>query len=893
MREPLADKRPPAIGGVTHLLWKSQFRFLKRHRPQTLLAILGIALGITVVTAVDLTNTSAYRSFELSYQRVMGSATHQVVGGSQGLDEQLYQRLRIELLPYYAQLQAAPVIQTHVHLAGRPHHILQLLAIDPIAEAPFRRFLNPGLTEATEQSPKQLPEQGASGQNLSVRFMLQAGSALLSSITARQLDIKPGDNLRVADNGRILEVTIIGLIGDDHTPQFNNLLLMDIGHAQQLLQRPGKLDRIDLKIPRSQLTEIRQRLASLLPVYAQLETTAAGERQTASLLESFQLNLQALGLLTLLVGIFLINNTMNSFVLQRQLLFARLRALGVERRQLATGILAESLLLGSLGILMGLPLGIGLSQVLLELNTQTINDHYYIVSINHLFLSPVVFIKACTLGLVVTLAAAALPAYRAARQSPSQQLQRMSQEQPLLSPRAKTAAITLLFIATLALALIKSSGLPGGFIAIFCLQVAASLLAPSLLKALARWLSQLLPAATHIAVKMAVRDTGRNLSRTGVAAVALLIAVASVNGIGIMIESFRGTLSQWLQTRVNADAYVRPLKTSAIHQRQFLPESVIQRLRQNPQISATSLYVDFPTTLYIDTHTPTRVELVGAELPPGARRGYRFLHQWDRNPEAIWRAFDRGGILVGEPLANRLSLSVNDQIQLATDRGIKSFKIAGIYYDYGSVQGRVLVNRKQLLRYWDRTGVETLGLYFDPDTAPARRRDLLDRLQQQEAAVPLVLRHSAQVLSQGLAVFDRTFRITQALRLLVLAVALIGIVSALSSLQLERRQELKHLRALGFTRAQRLSLQLFQAALLGVFIGLLAIPLGQGLAWMLVKVINLRAFGWTMVLQPQWDLCLQNLALTLTAAVVAALLAQSPPLARFNTRHAMPLGGQE
>ncbi len=889
MREPLPDNHPPAIGGIPRLLWKSQLRFLLRHRLQTLLAILGIALGITVVTAVDLTKASAYRSFELSYQRVMGSATHHVVGGSHGLDEQLYQRLRMELLPYYAQLQAAPVIQTHVHPEGRPHHILQLLAIDPIAEAPFRRFLNPGLADATEQPP----EQNTGDQNLSIRFMLQAGSALLSSITARQLDIEPGDHLRLADNGRILEVTIIGLIGDSHTPQFNNLLLMDIGHAQQLLQRPGKLDRIDLKIPRSQLTEVRQRLASLLPEYAHLETAAAAERQTASLLESFQLNLQALGLLTLLVGIFLINNTMNSFVLQRQLLFARLRALGVERRQLATGILAESLLLGSLGILIGLPLGIWLSQMLLEVNTQTINDHYYIASINHLFLSPLVFIKACALGLMVTLAAAALPAFRAVRQTPSQQMQRMSQEQHVLSPRVKAAGITLFFLATLALVTIKSSGLYGGFIAIFCLQMAASLLAPSLLKALARWLSQLLPATTPLAAKMAVRDTARNLSRTGVAAVALLIAVASVNGIGIMIESFRGTLSLWLQTRVNADAYVRPLKTSSIHQRQFLPERVIQRLREHPQISDSSLYVDFPATLYSNAHPPTRVELVGAELPPAARRGYRFLSQWKRDPDAIWQAFDQGSILIAEPLANRLSLNVDERIQLATDRGIKPFDIAGIYYDYGSVHGRVLLNRMQMLNFWDRSGVETLGLYFNPDIPLTQRPDLLDLLQQQAAPVPLVMRDSTQVLRQGLAVFDRTFSITQALRLLVLAVALIGIVSALSSLQLERQQELKHLRALGFTRIQLLSQQLFQAALLGTFIGLLAIPLGQGLAWMLVKVINLRAFGWTMALQPQWELCLQNLALTLIAAVAAALLAQSPPLARFNIRRAMPLGGQE
>ena len=857
----------------SRLLWRSQLRFLRQHRLQTLLAILGIALSITVVVAVDLTKTSAQRSFETSYQRVMGSATHQLLGGSHGLNEALYRRLRMELRPYFSGLEAAPVIQTHVHIAGRPQHLLQLLAVDPIAEAPFRSYL----TQSPVASATPSAASGTDGNNLR-RLLTEPGTALLSAATAQQLQLAPGDQLQIDDNGRQLTLKIIDLIGEAGQSQYQNLLLIDIGSAQQLLQRPGQLDRIDLKLPRHQLADVKRRLLPLLPAAVRLEATAAGEQHTASLIDSFQLNLQALSLLTLLVGVFLIHNTINSFVLQRQLLYARLRALGVQQSQLVRGIFAEAALLAVLGLALGLPLGIGLSHWLLALTSQTINDHYYTTSLNQLFLSPLVFIKASALGLGAATLAAALPAYQAKHQTAGQQLRRIGQEQPLLPYRTRAAIIIALLLCGAGLSVWQSSGLIGGFAAVFCLLLCVALLTQPLLKQLLELLSRLCAGALPLAGRMALRDTRRNLSRTGIAAMALLIAVASANGIGVMIESFRGSLSQWLLLRVNADAYVRPVKTSSVQQRLFVPEDLIQAVNHHPTVHAVSLYLDFPATALLDDGRSAEVDLVAAELPSEARAGYRFLPHWGQSDTTAWQAFERGELLIAEPLANRLSLQPGDTLQLQSDQGAVSFSVGAIYYDFGSVRGRVLLKRQRLLQFWDRPGIETLGLYFDPHLSAQERDEQVNALKQlaSAAVTPVgILRNSGQVVTMGLAVFDRTFSITQALRLLVLAVALIGIVSALSSLQLERQGEMNSLRALGFSRGQLLSQQLGQALLLGLFVGALAIPLGQLLAWMLLKVINLRAFGWTMALQPHWLLGLQNLAFSATAAVLAALVCQS------------------
>jgi len=842
----------------------SHWRYLWRHRLQTSLAIIGIALGVTVVVAVDLTNDSANRSFRLSYQRVMGSASHHIVGGRQGVSEATYHQLRMKILPYYADIHAAPVIQTYVNLAEHPQRILQLLAIDPVAETPFRRYINQGLDGT---------------QNLTTAFMLQPNTALLSATTAEQLGIDSGHSLAIEHNGHVTSLKIIGVMGNSNDYQYNNLLVMDIGNAQQMFGREGYLDRIDLRTDinasKKQIQTFLQQLSQQLPAELRIEATEAGQRSTLSLTESFQLNLQALSLLTLMVGLFLIYNTMHSFVMQRRLLMGRLRALGVLQQQIYRAILSEALILGFIGTLIGLPLGLYLATFLLELASQTINDHYYVTTVNRLFFSPVIVFKGISLGLLVTVIAAWAPAYRAARIPPAEQLQRISQERPQWQRSVRVFALVLLVSTGIATAWYNNSGVIGGFVAIFCLLMVSALLTPQLLQGLTWLLARLMPQRKVLAWNMAVRDTRRNLSRTGVAAMALLVAVTSTNGIGVMVASFRDTLALWLQARVNAEAYVRPAKSASIHQQQFVPPTVIVQLQQYPGIADLSLFVDFPVTLSLpDGPEQTfTAQLTAAALPAQARRGYQFLPQWPpRQPIDHWHAFDRGELLISETLANKRQLAVGDALILLTDRGPASFTIGGIYYDYGSEHGRILLQHDQLQNHWHNTGIETVGLYLDLGGTPDVKSELLNQLLRTlPATPPLLLFQSQDVVTLGLGVFDRTFAITHALRLLALCVAMVGIFSALSSLQLERLEELYTLRSLGFTRSQITTQQLTQAGLLGLFVGLLAIPLGQALAWVLINVVNLRAFGWSMTLQPQWATCLENLLLATAASLVASV----------------------
>lgn len=831
------------------LLFLSHWRYLLQHRLQTALAVLGIALGVTVVVAINLTISSANNSFRISYQQVAGSSTHQIQGGSQGISEVSYRRLRSKLLPYYNDIHAAPVIQRHVNLYGQPEWVLQVLAIDPIAEMTFRRYLG---TESVVS------------EEINTDFMLRSNTVLLSHYTARQLGLNVGDQLDIESNGQALALNIIGLIGDVEDSQYSNLLVMDIGNAQDLFDAHGSIDHIDLKVNEADEVEFIQRLQPLLPVAARLVDARGGFQRTVSLTDAFEMNLQALGLLALLVGIFLIYNTMNGFVVQRGVLFGRMRALGVSQRQIYAAILSEVLLVGSAGTALGLPLAIYLAQHLLLMASQTINDHYYVTTVTQLYLSPFVLMKGVGVGIGATFIAGWAPARRAANTSACQQLQRIAQEQSALQFKRYYAYVALVLVLIgSGFFYIEASGVFGGFVTIVCLLLIAALITPSLIAGVTKIITRL---SLPLPVKMALRGTGRNLSRTSVAAMALLIAVASTNGIGTMVESFRYTVSQWMQARINADIYVRPMKSSSIHQRQFVPGDIVEKLQQHEGLLGVSLFIDFPTSIAGEA-----VELMAAELPPSAQRGYQFLPQWPSSSEdAIWQGFYRGELLISEPLANKRKLAVGDNLVLDTDRGPQPFRIAAVFYDYGSEHGRLLMQRSHLLKYYDRPGVEAVGLYLSAEQKADAT--FVQTLQQElKSSEPLVIGTSERVLEIGLAIFDRTFAITNLLRALALMVALVGMFGALTVLQLEQARELATLKALGFSTGQILTQQLSQAALLGGFVGVLAIPLGMALAWLLIDVINLRAFGWSMLFQPLWTVSLQNLGFAVLVAVIASL----------------------
>jgi putative ABC transport system permease protein len=373
--------------------------------------------------------------------------------------------------------------------------------------------------------------------------------------------------------------------------------------------------------------------------------------------------------------------------------------------------------------------------------------------------------------------------------------------------------------------------------------------------------------------RLAARGVVASLSRTAVAIAALMVAVATALGVGLMVGSFRQTVVRWLETSLVADVYVSAPGPVGSRPDATLAPEVAARLARAPGIVAVGTYRRVEVR---SAGGPTQLVALGTAAP--SRRQFRFL---EGAPAEVWSAFEDGGAaIVSEPYAYRRGLRVGSTLRLGTDRGERELPVAGVFADYGSDQGVVMVSRQTYEALWDDRGVSSLGLF----AAPGKDVDaLVAELRRLAGPGQAVLVRSNRALRESsLAIFDRTFAVTAVLRVLALVVAFVGVLSALMALQLERARELAVLRAQGLTPGQVWGVVTIQTGLMGLVAGLLAVPVGMAMALVLVFVINRRSFGWTLELALDPLVLAQGVGVALVAAALAGVypayrMARTPP----------------
>jgi putative ABC transport system permease protein len=843
------------------MLFNTSIRYLLRHPWQIGLCVLGVALGVAVVVAIDLANVSAQRAFTLSTESVTGKATHQIVGGAGGLEEDLYRQVRMAT----GLREVAPLVEGYVIATGLGGRTAQLLGVDPFAEAPFRSYLaGPGGQQLASEA-----------QNSLNALLVEPGTALLAESTAQQAGLRVGSQLELLVGSERRELRVVGLLrpSDDLSRRaLENLIITDIATAQETLGMLGRLSRIDLILPVE--TQYAASLQAMLPPNATLARPAARSAALEQMTRAFALNLSALSLLALVVGMFLIYNTTTFSVVQRRTLFGTLRCIGATQGQVLRLILAEAALISLAGALLGLLLGVVLGQGLVGLVTRTISDLYFVVTVRDASIDPLVLLKGFLLGIGATLVSAAVPALEAMRTPPRTVLRRSSVEDQVrrVVPLAAGVGVAMLLLGAALLLVPQNAqspisnlqsllnGIVPAFVALFLVLIGCALVTPAATVALMAGLRPLLGRVGGLLGRMAARDVVAALSRTSVAVAALMVAVSVTIGVGIMVGSFRGTVIAWLDSSLVADVYGAPPSTMANRNDAPLDPALIAELGRNPAVVDTTIF----RSISVDTPAgPTSLVAIAATSNRG-RDAVQFAAGGDA---ASWQAFDTGAIFISEPLAYRTGLGVGDTLRLRTDQGERDFPVAAIYYDYASDRGVIRMADSTFRALWNDRAASSFAFYVAPGTNVDM---LIDSFEQQIAGRATLILSSNQGLRQGtLEIFDRTFAITGVLQILATIVAFIGILSALMALQLERSRELGMLRANGLTPAQLWRLVLTQTGLMGTVAGLLAIPVGIVLALVLVYVINRRSFGWTlnMTIDPA------ILAQALLVALIAALLA--------------------
>jgi putative ABC transport system permease protein len=824
--------------------YRANLNYLLRHPWQLALAVLGISIGVAVIIAVDLANESSRRAFLLSMDAVTGEATHQIIGGPRGIDEDLYVELRVR----HGIRSIAPVVEGHVAIDENP---LQVLGVDLFAEQEMRAFSR--RLAAASSDP-------ATARSVFRDMLIKPGAVIMSENTASALGISRGDRFDIIAAGRTHSALLLETYSNGTATGLDNFITTDIATGQAWFGRPGRLSRIDVRIADGDV-ELHERLETLLPAEVTLLSAAARTRTTAEMSAAFMTNLTAMSLLALLVGLFLIYNSVSFSVLQRRRLIGILRALGVTRRQVFILVLTETAGIGLISAILGVVAGISLGGELLGLVSQSINDFYFRVTVSDVSVSAFSIGKGIVAGMAAALVAAMMPAIEATSYRPRLAMTRslLEQQTRRLLPGIAFAGITIIVLATVLL-LLSGRNLVAGLVAVFMLILGFALCIPAAVRASTHALAPIAKQLGGVWARLAVTGIGGSLSRIAVAIVALSVAVSATIGVSVMVDSFRGSVDEWLEQTLQADIY------AGIRRGDF-DAVLIEDLSNIPGVEAVSTS---RRAWHEDENG--RTQILAIKMAPGSYAGTEIL---DADPLEVWPSFERtDGVLVSEPYAYRNNVAAGDSVSLRTASGESEFRVIATYQSYDINASALLMSRETYDRHFDDPGVNSIGLYLsetvNADAVIAQIEAISEGRQK------LVINSNARIRELSLQIFDRTFVITDVLYWLAIGVAFIGILGAMLALQLERARELAVLRALGMTPVQLGGMITLQTSVIGLLSGIAAIPLGLVMAYVLIEVINRRAFGWQIDMTIAPNLLLSAVLF----AVVAALLAGIYPAFR-------------
>jgi putative ABC transport system permease protein len=789
----------------------------RRHPVQFFSVLTGLWLATSLLTGVEALNSQARDSYARASQLIGGQpqASLSAPNGAT-FAQQWFVDLRREGWP------VSPVLQGRLILKGHENQRLQLMGIEPVSL--------PGDSAVAGQA---MPIERV------VEFFSPPGSTWISPETLRALNLAEGATPQ-SESGRTLPPL---RAQPDMAP---GVLLVDIGVAQYVLDQPGQLSR--LLLPKDFHGELPAAFKGLL----QLKSSAE-ENNLARLTESFHLNLDALGFLSFIVGLFIVHAAIGLALEQRRGLLRTLRACGVSARLLIACLVVELGVLALIGGVLGVLSGYWLASVLLPDVAASLRGLYGAEVAGQLRLSPWWWISGIGLSLLGALLAGANSLLRAARlpllavadpQAWHQQHARWLRQQ---------GWVATAFAAVALVALIWGDSLGSGFVLMAGLLLGAALALPVLLSAV---LNGLLGRSRSVLGQWFLADCRQQLPALSLALMALLLAMAANIGAGSMTSGFRQTFNDWLEQRLSAELYLNPSNPAQARE-------MYSWLKQQADVTAV-----LPNWQVSVTLQGWPADVFGVIDHPHYRQHWPLLEAHGDHPWAALASDD--AVMLSEQLARRLKVHPGDHLTIPTPGGPWSPRIVGIYADYGNPKGHVLVSSNHLLRSWPQLTPNRFNLRIEPKKIAPLLVALQARFQLDDSRIV----DQAQLKGWSVQVFERTFAATAALNSLTLAVAGVALFISLLTQSQSRLGQLAPLWALGVTRRQLMLLNLGQTWLLAVLTLVLALPLGIALAWCLDVVINVQAFGWRLPLRVfPWQL-LQLLGL----ALLATLLASAWPL---------------
>ncbi|MEE1866774.1 FtsX-like permease family protein [Pseudomonas auratipiscis] len=760
-----------------------------RHRLQFFSIFTGLWLATALWTGVQALNSQAQADYARASAVLSGLGQAQLVARmGDRFAQSIYLQLRL------AGWRVAPVLEGRLRLAGESALSVRLMGIEPLS-------LPAGAAIAGTQ---------AQGFDLQA-FIGTPGQAWVGPDTLHQLGLKEGDQALGSDGQRLPPFVLKAQLAP-------GVVVVDIGHAQTLLQAPAQLSRLLLN---GDVPTLPAAIASQLTLQ---EASDDGDLQR--LTDSFHLNLTALGLLAFVVGLFIAHAAIGLALEQRRGLIRNLRSCGVSLKTLLFSLALELGVFAVLGGLAGVASGYLLAGLLLPDVAASLGGLYGAQVAGQLSLPAWWWLGGVLVSVFGAVLAGASSVLRAARLPllalAQPQAWRMAQG-PWLRRQALAAGLLLL----VALGCWQwGSSLASALVLLAALLLAAALLLPALLDSLLTGLARI--GSTGPLSQWFIADSRQQLPALSLALMALLLALAASVGVGSMTEGFRKTFTGWLDQRLSADLYVTPRDTA---QGLLINTWLVQ------QPAVTDVLPSWRIELRLQGWP---VQVQGILAHDAYRMRWPLL---ERSAQAWEQLASGGGVMLSEQLARRLGVKLGDSLQLPGEPG-PVMRVVAVYADYGNPKGHMLVNAQWLRRHWPEARLSGLSLSVASASVIALKAQLQQRFALDDSRVV----EQATLKGWSTDVFSRTFAATTALNSLTLGVAGIALFISLLTLNQSRLGQLAPLWALGVARSQLVWLSLGQTLMLSSLTVLLAMPLGLLLTWCLVAEVNVQAFGWRLPL---------------------------------------------
>ncbi len=836
---------------MLHLLRLVSLRHLFGAPLRTGLTILGVALGVATMIGIASINRTVLDAFRSTVDTIAGKADLTIASSKSGFDDALVEKVRAVPGVTHASgglTSIAPVV-------GAPGQSLYVMGVDLLDDGYFRTF--------------QAVDRDIGGLAEDLEFLNSTDRVLVSERFAHEHKLEVGGSFKLMTSEGAKDFTVHALIEESGPVKAfgGSVAVMYVGSAQVAFGRDRNIDRIDVAVdPKVELEEMKARLASAVGSGFEIERPSRRGGSVEKMVRSFQLGLNLASAVALLVGVFLVYNTISIGVLQRRREIGTLRALGGTRFTLRAMFTLEALVLGAFGTVLGIPLGVLLARLAVGQVSGAISALYVQVNARDVSFGPTELALGIALGLAGSAFAALRPAWGASQVQPVEALRRDAASGAQVGAVKKGPLIAAVLLMALAwpFSLIPPpvENLPvGGFLSIFSVLMGVTLLSPMLLRALQPIFQRPGQWIFGISGRLAADNFARAPGRTAVPVSALAIGVAMTVCIVGFVGSFRVSALRWIDQSVPADLFVTSSsKIAGVKNTPMVPElgHELEKLDGVESVDFVRLFQHEVLDLMVYV-IAWRPEVYNAHAHPTVLEGTL--------PTAEER--QSGIVAISENLSRRRELHPGDTFPMNTPTGVKNLTVGAVVIDYTSDQGSVFVEREHFVAWFEDDRVDTYEVYLEPGAdLESVRRQITERFGSQ---YDLYVLSNNELRVEALNLVEAAFAVTYAMEAVAVLLALLGVINTLLAAVLDRTREIGLLRAVGAARGHILRLFVGEAAFIGISGGLIGVALGGVMGLIITYVVGVQATGWLFPFVFPTGVAVQMVVAASVCALIAGL----------------------